>query len=164
MAAREARLYAAEINYWGMNPMGTWPPLNPVEQKEKLDQITAQVLETLPPGWSRLVVRAKMIGPHSEADTGVQMADGSVRGWSFPPEVWRMFQQLRKGMYAEGLGSWVGFEYVVDPPGTFRISYNRDEDPGFDQKPTAEHFATENKWFPRSENTMPAWFRQGINQ
>ncbi|SDM68653.1 hypothetical protein [Allokutzneria albata] len=34
--------------------MGNWPPLNPLEQKEKVDQIIARALEALPPGWSRL--------------------------------------------------------------------------------------------------------------
>ena len=142
--------------------MANWPELTPLEQQEKLADITREVLETLPTGWTRLVARAKMIGPHSEADTGVKMKDGSVRGWSFPPEVWRMFQQLRKGMYAEGLGSWIEFEYVLDPPGRYSIRYNRDQDPGFDTPPTSENYATENKWFPRTDEHMPDWFRRGL--
>jgi hypothetical protein len=142
--------------------MANWPELSPLEQQEKLADITQEVLPTLPHGWTRLVVRAKMIGPHSEADTGVKMGDGSVRGWSFPPEVWRKFQQLRKGMYAEGLGSWIEFEYILDPPGKFNIRYNRDEAPKFDAPPSPENFATEQKWFPRSEEAMPEWFRRGL--
>lgn len=142
--------------------MAKWPSLNPVEQQEKLQEITKLVVDTLPDGWSRLVVRARMIGPHSEADTGVKMADGSVRGWSFPAEVWRMFQQLRKGMYAEGLGSWIEFEYFVDRPARFQIRYNRDQEPKFEEWPTNENFATEQKWFPRAGESMPEWFRRGL--
>ncbi|MFD4635948.1 hypothetical protein ACFWN2_01465 [Lentzea sp. NPDC058436] len=142
--------------------MANWPELSPIEQQEKLAEITQEILPTLPQGWSRLVLRAKMIGPHSEADTGVKMSDGSVRGWSFPPEVWRKFQQLRKGMYAEGLGSWIEFEYVLDPPGRYSINYNRDEAPKFDEAPSQENFATEQKWFPRADEAMPAWFRDGL--
>jgi hypothetical protein len=142
--------------------MANWPALSPTEQQEKLAEITQEILPTLPHGWSRLVLRSRMIGPHSEADTGVKMPDGSVRGWSFTPEVWRKFQQLRKGMYAEGLGSWIEFEYVLDPPGRFTIRYNRDEAPKFDTAPAPEHFATEQKWFPRNEEQMPEWFRSGL--
>nr|AVW82896.1 hypothetical protein [Nocardia interforma ATCC 21072] len=142
--------------------MATWPELSPAEQQQKLAEITGEILPTLPHGWSRLVVRARMIGPHSEADTGVKMPDGSVRGWSFPPEVWRKFQQLRKGMYAEGLGSWIEFEYVLDPPGRFTIRYNRDEAPEFEAAPSPENFATEQKWFPRNDSLMPEWFRAGL--
>ncbi|MEU0540324.1 hypothetical protein ABZ319_10670 [Nocardia sp. NPDC005978] len=143
--------------------MPNWPALTPVEQHDKLSEITSEVLPTLPMGWTRLVVRARMIGMHAESDTGVRMPDGSVQSWSFPPEVWRKFQQLRKGMYDEGLGSWIEFEYILDPPGRFTIQYNRDQLPGFSTAPSAEHFETENEWFPRSDHSMPEWFRQGLN-
>jgi hypothetical protein len=142
--------------------MANWPALSPTEQQEKLTEITQEILPTLPHGWVRLVVRVKTIGTHSEADTGVKMPDGSVRGWSFTPEVWRKFQQLRKGMYAEGLGSWVEFEFILDPPGRYNIRYNRDNAPGFDPAPSPEDFATEQKWFPRADEQMPEWFRRGL--
>lgn len=143
--------------------MPKWPQLNPVEQQEKLEQITEQVLETLPAGWQRLVVRVTMIGPHSQLVSGVKMPDGSTRGWEIPPEVWRMFQQLRKGMYADGIGTWMEVEYTLHPPGRYDVRYNRDEPPRFDTPPTSEDFAVENKWFPRSEETMPEWYRQGLH-
>lgn len=143
--------------------MPNWQQLNPMEQQEKLADITSQVIETLPEGWQRLVVRASMVGRHSEMSAGILMPDGSTRGWEFPPEVWRMFQQLRKGMYAEGIGTWVGFEYIVDPPGTFNIRYNRDNDPAFGTPPSPEDFATQYRWFPQPEENMPEWFRRGLN-
>ncbi|MFE6920295.1 hypothetical protein ACFVAV_04530 [Nocardia sp. NPDC057663] len=143
--------------------MANWPALSPGEQQDKLADITRDILETLPERWTRLIVRAMMIGPHAEADTGIKMADGPVRSWSFPPEVWRKFQQLRKGMYAEGAGSWIEFEYILDPPGKFSIRYNRDSEPQFSVPPTNKNFTTENKWFPRSDESMPEWFRRGLN-
>lgn len=142
--------------------MPNWQQLGPIEQQQKLAEITQAVLPTMPEGWQRLVVRAAMIGRHSEASCGVKMPDGSVRGWDIPPEVWRLFQQLRKGMYAEGLGTWVGFEYVLDPPFRYSIRYNRDEQPAFDTQPSAEDYATENRWFPRADAHAPEWFRRGL--
>ncbi|QBS39920.1 hypothetical protein [Nocardia sp. CS682] len=144
--------------------MPNWPTLDPVEQHDKLTDITSEVLPTLPTGWTRLVVRARMIGTHAESDSGVRMPDGTVRAWSFPPEVWRKFQQLRKGMYIQDSGSWHEFEYILDPPSHFTIQYNRDLMPPFSTPPTAEHFATENRWFPRSARAMPEWFRRGLGQ
>jgi hypothetical protein len=143
--------------------MPNWPYLSPVEQQQKLADITQAVVATLPEGWRRLVVRVSMIGQHNEASTGVQMPDESVRGWSFPPEVWRMFMQLRKGMYDKGLGTWVSFEYILNPPFRYSIRYNRDEQPAFDQQPTGEHYATENRWFPREEIHIPAWYQRGLH-
>ncbi|WP_433273691.1 hypothetical protein ACQPZF_19740 [Actinosynnema sp. CS-041913] len=142
--------------------MPNWQQLDPIEQQQKLADITQAVVATMPEGWQRLVVRSSMIGQHSEMSAGVQMPDKSVRGWEMPPEVWRMFQQLRKGMYAEGLGTWIGFEYVVDPPFRYQIRYNREEQPAFDTPPTPADFATENRWFPRAETHMTEWFRRGL--
>jgi hypothetical protein len=142
--------------------MPNWQQLSPMEQQQKLADITSEVLETLPEGWQRLVVRSGVVGRYSEMSAGVRMSDGTTRGWAFPPEVWRKFQQLRKGMYADGIGTWVEFEYIVDPPGRFSINYNRDNRPTFDGTPTQDDFATEYRWFPRSEENMPEWFRRGL--
>jgi len=142
--------------------MSRWPRLSTSEQQQKLDQITAQVVPTLPEGWRRLVLRVQTVGAHSEMSAGVLMPDGSTRGWSLSPEVWRLFMQLRKGMYTEGTGSWVGFEYIVDPPGKYTITYNFEDEPAFETARTPQDFATENRWFPRSEDTMPDWFRKGL--
>ncbi|GAA1342447.1 hypothetical protein [Saccharothrix algeriensis] len=142
--------------------MPNWPQLDPTEQQQKLAEITQAVVATLPEGWQRLVVRASMIGRHSEMSSGVRMPDESVRAWEMPPEVWRMFQQLRKGMYAEGLGTWIGFEYIVDPPFRYQVRYNREEQPAFEAAPSPDDFATENRWFPRAETHMTEWFRRGL--
>ncbi|WP_040804497.1 hypothetical protein [Nocardia concava] len=138
-------------------------PLSPLEQHEMLSDITLGILETLPMGWARLIVRGTIVGRYAARETGVKMPDGSVQGLSFPPEAWRKFQDLRHGMYASGLGTWVEFEYVLDPPGRFHIDYNRDRQPRFRKTPTSQDFALENKWFPRSDEHMPDWFRRGLD-
>ncbi|MFE3057732.1 hypothetical protein [Nocardia sp. NPDC059239] len=138
-------------------------PLNPMEQQEKLSDITLEILETLPMGWTRLIVRGRILGRYAERESGVKMPDGSVQGFSFPPTAWRKFQDLRDGMYAPGLGTWVEFEYVLDPPGRFVIDYNRDQLPRFSKKgPTSSDFALENEWYPRTAEHMPEWFHHGL--
>ncbi|QUF05988.1 hypothetical protein KCV87_07960 [Actinosynnema pretiosum subsp. pretiosum] len=142
--------------------MAVAEPLSADEQQDVLDDITTMVLPTLPRGWVQLVVRASVIGRHSEASAGVLMPDRTTVRWDFPPDVWELFQLLRKGMHVEGLGSWVGFSYVLDPPHEWSISYNRDEAPVFQVAPTGLDYATENRWFPRDPETAPAWFRVGL--
>lgn len=138
-------------------------PLNPMEQQEKLSGITSGILETLPMGWTRLIVRGRIIGRHAERETGVKMPDGSVQGWSCPPEAWRQFQELREGMFAPGLGTWVEFEYVLDPPGRFAIEYNRDREPRFGTWPTQRDFELESEWYPRAAEHTPDWYRRGLD-
>ncbi|MCP2169355.1 hypothetical protein [Goodfellowiella coeruleoviolacea] len=143
--------------------MPKWQQLSPAEQQQKLVDITSRVVATLPQGWQRFVLRTAVIGSHSEMSTGIRMPDGTIRNWAFPAEVWRMFQQLRKGMYIEGIGTWIEFEYVVTPPAHFSIRFNHENEPGFTAPPTEQNFATEFRWFPRTDGNMPAWFRRGLN-
>lgn len=142
--------------------MADRPHFTPIDEQELLAGITRDVLTTLPAGWVRLIVRARMIGTHSESSNGVKMADGAVVKWSFPQHIWDKFQSLRDGMYTQGLGTWVEFEYLLDPPGHYSIQYNRDHEPRFRTPPTAEDFALENTWFPRTLEFMPEWFQRGL--
>ncbi|MFD7841559.1 hypothetical protein ACFYTS_23700 [Nocardia sp. NPDC004151] len=138
-------------------------PLGPLEQQDRLAEITREILPTLPMGWKRLVIRARSIGRHAERETGVKLTDGTVRGWSFEPDVWRKFMELRAGMYAPELGTWVEFKYLLDPPGRFNIQYNRDQKPQFETWPASADFVIENERFPRSIENMPEWFQQGLD-
>ncbi|MEC3913307.1 hypothetical protein [Nocardia sp. CDC160] len=137
-------------------------PLSPMEQQERLAEIANDILPTLPMGWTRLVIRARSIGRHAERETGVKLPDGSVQGWTFVPEVWRKFMELREAMYVPNLGTWVEFKFLLDPPGRFNIEYNRDQVPRFEEWPTRSDFAVENERFPRSDENMPEWYRLGI--
>lgn len=121
------------------------------------------MIETLPPGWTRLVMRAKVIGSYSEAETAAYMVDHSVGRAPFTDRVWKKFQILRYGMYTEGAGTWNEVEYVVEPPDTFSIKYNCDKDPQFESAPSRLEFERELRRFPRSESNIPDWFRRGLN-
>lgn len=143
--------------------MSNRAPLHLVEQQEILEEITREILPTLPAEWSRLTARGMFIGRHTDAETGITMPNGSILPWRFPTAVWHKFQDLRKGMYAEGFGTWFEFEYVLEPPARFNIRYNRDHYPGFIAAPKADDYALENKRYPRALQHMPEWFRNGLN-
>ncbi|MGW4244225.1 hypothetical protein [Nocardia sp. NPDC004722] len=148
----------------GIDLMGSSGSLNPIEQHEMLVEITSEVIGTLPTGWSRLSVRGVMLGGISEAHTIVEMSDGTAEGWAVPRRLWRKFHSLRSGMWSEGLGTWFEFVYIVDAPGRFTIRYNRDREPQFrSPDPSENYIATENRWFRRSAEHMPEWYRRGLD-
>ncbi|MFD4457439.1 hypothetical protein [Nocardia sp. NPDC058480] len=138
-------------------------PLHIMEQQEILDEITREILPTLPHEWTRLIARGMFVGRHTDAETGIKMPNGSILPWQFPTPVWRRFQDLRKGMYTEGFGTWFEFEYILEPPARFNIRYNRDNYPGFAVAPKAEDYALENQRYPRSPQYIPDWFRNGLS-
>jgi hypothetical protein len=97
-------------------------PLDPVEEHELLQQITNELLGTLPPGWRQFVMDFKAIGRHIDGSATVRTSDGVLR-W-FHPTVGRLLQELRWGMYREGLGTWFSARYSIAPQSQFAIDFN----------------------------------------
>ncbi|WP_199433275.1 hypothetical protein [Qaidamihabitans albus] len=142
--------------------MTTGTPMTPPEQNELLGEITTLLVDHLPEGWRRLVMDYLVVGRHVNVAAGVRMADGSTRRWSPPKESARLFSSLRSGMYVEGRGTWYSLELIVDPPATYSVRYNWDDEPGFRSAPDPEHFRLDQERFPRDEENMPAWFRDRL--
>ncbi|MFF2554735.1 hypothetical protein ACFVUS_27290 [Nocardia sp. NPDC058058] len=158
-----ARLASSHLISRGTYTVSNLVPFSPIEQEARLRAITEEVLPTLPIGWTRFIIRAKVIGRHVERETGVKLPDGSVVGWLFDPEVWRMFMELRSGMYFPDVGTWVEFKFMMEPPGRFSIKYNRDQAPQFETYPSREDFALDKERYSRSDANMPDWYRRGLN-
>lgn len=143
--------------------MTTAAPLTPAEQNELLGTITTMFIEKLPKGWHRLVMDFVCIGKYISVATGVKMTDGSVGSWNPPGEAAVLFANLRKGMHQPGRGTWYSLELVIDPPATYSVKYNWDEQPPFRTAPTPEDFSLDLKYFPRTDENIPEWFRHGLN-
>lgn len=143
--------------------MTTAVPMTPAEQNELLGTITTMFVEQLPQGWRRLVMDFVCVGKYVSASTGVKMADGSVQRWNPPGKAANLFAKLRKGMYHPGRGTWYSLELIIDPPATYSIKYNWDERPPFRAAPPSENFSLDLKYFPRNEENIPEWFRDGLN-
>ncbi|KAA2247666.1 hypothetical protein F0L68_40100 [Solihabitans fulvus] len=135
-------------------------PLNPVEQRALLDELTLLLLDALPAGWQQLVIEYKAIGRHIDVGVGVRTPDRGMQVWEPPTEAWRLLARLRKGMYGEGLGTWFSARYGIDAPDTFTIDYNwRNEPVWAPAPPPAEAYTDELRRFPRTDENIPDWFR-----
>lgn len=142
--------------------MPVWPLLDPVQQKDELDGMTTLLVGALPPGWRELVIDFRAIGQNLDVAVGVTGPDGKERVWDPPAEVWRAFQRLRGGMYADNEGTWFSARYILEPPSRFNIQYNFKNQPDFQPAPPAAAFALEQEWFPRGEAYMPPWYLAGL--
>lgn len=134
-------------------------PLTPIEQNELLQDITARLLQVLPPGWHQLIIEYQVIGAHIDVAVGVRSPDGVLQLWNPPAEVWRLFARLRKGMYRDGVGTWFAARFSIDPPDTFSINYNWQNEPAWGSPPPSEAYPVELSRFPRTEDNIPPWFR-----
>jgi hypothetical protein len=135
-------------------------PLDPVEEHELLQQITSELLGTLPPGWRQFVMDFKAIGRHIDGSANVRTSDGVLRWFHPPATVGRLLQDLRRGMYRDGVGTWSSARYSIAPQSQFSIDFNYEDEPDWSSPPPPESYAEELRRFPRTEDNIPSWFVQ----
>ncbi|WP_157606517.1 hypothetical protein [Saccharomonospora cyanea] len=133
-------------------------PLNPVEQNELVERITAGLVAGLPEGWQRLVMDYVNIGRYVSVASGVMVSDGSIQQWEPPTTVAPLFHELRHGMYMPGRGTWYSMELIIDPPAMYSVRYNRTDPPPLPQPPPAGEFALDLERYPRAAEEVPGWF------
>lgn len=137
------------------------PTLGPVEQKMFLDDIAAQIMETLPPGWRQLVVLFDRLGRAGSYAARLTRADGAYELPDLPAETLKSFDRLRAGMHVDGRGTWFSCRFSLVPD-RWDVQYNRTDPPKTNEPPTPEDFALEQQRFPRNETDMPDWYRAGL--
>jgi hypothetical protein len=136
--------------------------LSPSEQNELLGEITTTLVDTAPEGWQRLIFDFMVVGRHANVAFAASMADGSMRQLSVPKDLSKLLSRLRKGMYAENLGTWFSLELIVDPPARYHARFNHDTEPAFRTPPAPEQFTLDQERFPRSDENLPEWFRSRL--
>src|SRR4051812_12447597 len=133
--------------------------LNPIEQHELLSEIAKLIMNAAPPNWQRLVFEFMAIGRHASAGTGAALDNGDHQRVPAPRELMKPLGKLRKGMYAEGLGTWYSMHMVIDRPDTFHARFNRDDEPPFRTPPAPDQYVLDMERYPRTPENTPDWFR-----
>ncbi len=107
--------------------------LNPAEQNDLLQQITLLLTHTLPPGWGECTVVHRSLGRHTETlgQLSLVTGPGLPAPFDVPAALGELFERLRAGMYAPGLGTW-----FTAPPDAAEAELRR---------------------FPRDAEHVPAW-------
>ena len=138
-------------------------PLPAMAQAEQ-DQLTRQVgralLATAPPGWTRIRAEYRSAGRHIEVDVFVTGPDGTEHPMRPPMEVVDGLGRMRQGMYRPGRGTWLSAVYTLEPPSSFTVDFEPDLEPRWRRVPPPIGFQDELRFFPRSDDNIPDWFRQ----
>lgn len=134
-------------------------PLGP-EQQELVKLIGRELLKILPQGWQRCRAEYRAAGRHVEADISVTDAAASTRPVQPPPEVVRLFGQLRTTTYQPGRGTWLSAVYTLEAPAAFNVDFGVDNEPRWRRQPPPLGFQDELRFFPRNDEWIPDWWRQ----
>ncbi|ATE54116.1 hypothetical protein [Actinosynnema pretiosum] len=133
--------------------------LNPLQQREILDEVTGMVLDALPQDWDYLELQHHQVGNHLSLAVGLRVAGGGGREWNPSDQIWYLFQDLRSGMYSEGQGTWFSLLYRLERPGRCSVSYEWEQEPAFSAAPPPDEIDLELRRFPRDPEYVPDWFR-----
>jgi hypothetical protein len=133
--------------------------LSPIEQNELLGEVAMTLIKAAPPNWRRLIFDFMAIGKHVSVGMGVALDNGARQQVPAPRELSKPLSRLRRGMYAEGLGTWYSMDMVIDPPDRFHARFNRDDEPPFRTPPSREQYALDLERYPRTPENLPDWFR-----
>ncbi|MWA06019.1 hypothetical protein F8568_037845 [Actinomadura sp. LD22] len=133
-------------------------PLGPVEQKDLLEDLTSLLVDALPAGWQQADVYHNALGSHAESLAQLLMCNTHMPSlWTPPPAAGDLFDRLRRGMYADGLGTWFTARFVLTFPFSYQIEYTRDTEPRWKTAPAPSAYAEDLELFPREPANTPAW-------
>ena len=134
-------------------------PLNPAEQNDLLQQITLLLTHTLPPGWGECTVVHRSLGSHTETLGQLRMVTGPGLPSPFDPPaaIGELFERLRAGMYAPGLGTWFSATFTLTFPFTYDVRYDREGEPRWRTPPPPDAVEDERRRFPRDPEHTPGW-------
>ncbi|WP_159945253.1 MULTISPECIES: hypothetical protein [unclassified Nocardiopsis] len=131
--------------------------LTPVEQDEYLRAVGTDLLRAAPDDWVKLRLVYAGLGTRETATLDVLFEGGRSTGWVPPLSALERLRALRAGMHARGTGTWYTAYYEVERPGSYRVRYDYDGEPHFDDPGDAAGYALELERFPRDDERVPDW-------
>ncbi|WP_435105276.1 hypothetical protein [Nocardiopsis synnemataformans] len=136
--------------------------MTPVEQDELLRRIGTDLLRAAPDDWVKLRLVYSGLGACETALFEVMFEGGRSSGWIPPLSTLERLREIRAGMYAEGTGTWYTAYYEIDRPASYRIRYDYENEPHFDEPRDDASYLLDLEHFPRDDEHVPAWLRDRL--
>ncbi|MFD6951003.1 MULTISPECIES: hypothetical protein [unclassified Nocardiopsis] len=138
--------------------------MGPLEKQEAIAEIASSLPRYFPEGWQSALYHVRIMGSYANQLSEVEKGDGEIAGTELPPGSSMKCMKLRAGMYREGEGTWFSLKLKFWSEGRYRPEFNYDDHPDFLFVPDLREYVREVKLFPRSDEFMPGWLREQINE
>ncbi|SNR51990.1 TNT domain-containing protein [Actinomadura mexicana] len=140
-------------------------PMNPVEQTELLsDRFAILVADRAPALWERVRGHYQAVGGHAELPAMTcHQADGARTSCAAPAAAAALLDRLRAGTHAFQGSTWSRIDFEVryeDGAVRCRAGFTHDDEPRWDEEPSADDVRRELERFPR-EN-VPDWMARRL--
>lgn len=136
--------------------------MTPVEQDESLRRIGTDLLRAAPDDWVKLRLVYSGLGGCESAHFEVMFEGGRSAGWIPPLPALERLREIRSGMYAPGTGTWYTAYYELERPGSYRIRYDYEDEPYFDEPQGDASYMLDLELFPRHGKHVPGWLRERL--
>jgi hypothetical protein len=159
------RLEEAQPGQWATGGITHAGPMTAEDQSRLADEMTALLVEKLPPGYDNFDLEYYAVGRHT--DTFYRVLDIYNRkvDWTPPGELFQMLARLREGMYRPGQGTWFGAGVRFDYISRLNLEFNWTNEPKWERAaPPQEAYGEELELFPREPDATPLWLAQKSGQ
>lgn len=75
-----------------------------------------------------------------------------------------MRQQLRAGMYQQGVGTWFTATVKLTRPNRYEVQFDNEGELAWGQRPPVAALDEERRMFPRDPQHTPGWLRRGAGE
>lgn len=144
-------------------PAGADPDANPMNKHAAhLQRVAQGLVNVAPSDWKSARVLARMVGRRGEivaVYTGEDDKQHPLKG--LPRDVGRALAEMKKASYEEGKGAWITALVTLERSGKLTLNIDRTNEQKWTTPPEPEDYAEELRRYPRSEDNIPDWLRQG---
>jgi hypothetical protein len=145
-------------------PPGAAPAADEVRRvRAGVERIGRALVQSVPPGWIRLDLVARVTVDYDEMLVRAVRADGQIPSTDADPQVRAGVLDLRRLMYAPGRGAWLSLRLTVDPPLQLQLNVNYYDDPLWTQRMPADIYRRDLQVFPRPPEQVTGWLRARLD-
>lgn len=139
--------------------------MNKAEEMKHLNKIGQILLEFTPARWKTINCTVALVGNLGQSWKVATLQDGEEQFFDTPLELFNQFESLRSTMYQPGRGTWFSANFILTPPGSFRVEYNYDTEVEFSQpQPDNIDYREDFDIFPRDPEHIPDWLQEKLRE
>ncbi|MDE3719889.1 hypothetical protein PWG71_00695 [Nocardiopsis sp. N85] len=132
------------------------------EQDRSLRRIGTALLDAAPEDWIKLRLVYAGLADCESIHLEALLPDGAGVGCVPPLSLLAEFRDLRAGMARPRAGTWYTVYYDLERPARYRVRYDHDNEPDFDEPRDNDSYLSDLEHFPRERAHMPDWLLERL--
>jgi hypothetical protein len=129
-----------------------------------VERIGRAMVQSVPPGWIRLDLVARVTADYDEMLLRAVRTDGHIPSTDADPQIRAGVLDLRRMMYSPARGAWLSLRLTVDPPLQLQLNVNYHDDPLWTQRVPPGIYRRDLQVFPRPPEQVTGWLRARLDE